>query len=197
MQLKHNEKHLRSWLHKIIRDMAQDNWKPDYIVGLTRGGLVPATMLSHYLNVPMHTLHVSFRDDEGGPESNLWMAEEAYGYIPKEERTDAEIEISMLPVKGDTSDPKKRKKILIVDDINDSGATFNWIHKDWPSGCMPNETHVWRAIWNHSVRFAVLIDNVSSESEVTMNYSARTINKYEDPSWVVFPWEQWWNPQNI
>jgi len=30
-----------------------------------------------------------------------------------------------------------------------------------------------------------------------MNYSARTINKYEDPSWVVFPWEQWWDPQNI
>ena len=124
MQLKHNEKHLRSWLHKIIRDMAQDNWKPDYIVGLTRGGLVPATMLSHYLNVPMHTLHVSFRDDEGGPESNLWMAEDAYGYIPVEERTDAEIEISMMPLKGDTSDPKKRNKILIVDDINDSASTL-------------------------------------------------------------------------
>ena len=190
MQLKHNEKHLRSWLHKIIRDMAQDNWKPDYIVGLTRGGLVPATMLSHYLNVPMHTLHVSFRDDEGGPESNLWMAEEAYGYIPKEERTDAEIEISMLPVKGDTSDPKKRKKILIVDDINDSGATLSWIKEDWPSGCLPNDS-AWDSIWHNNVRFAVLVNNAVSGFK-DVDYVGTEINKLETPCWVVFPWENWW-----
>jgi hypoxanthine phosphoribosyltransferase len=190
MQLKHNEKHLRSWLHKIIRDMAQDNWKPDYIVGLTRGGLVPATMLSHYLNVPMHTLHVSFRDDEGGPESNLWMAEEAYGYIPKEERTDAEIEISMLPVKGDTSDPKKRKKILIVDDINDSGATLSWIKEDWPSGCLPNDS-AWDSVWHNNVRFAVLVNNAVSGFK-DVDYVGTEINKQETPCWVVFPWENWW-----
>jgi hypoxanthine phosphoribosyltransferase len=190
MQLKHNEKHLRSWLHKIIRDMAQDNWKPDYIVGLTRGGLVPATMLSHYLNVPMHTLHVSFRDDEGGPESNLWMAEDAYGYIPVEERTDAEIEISMLPVKGDTSDPKKRKKILIVDDINDSGATLSWIKEDWPSGCLPNDS-AWDSVWHNNVRFAVLVNNAVSGFK-DVDYVGTEINKQETPCWVVFPWENWW-----
>jgi xanthine phosphoribosyltransferase len=191
MQLKHNEKHLRSWLHKIIRDMAQDNWKPDYIVGLTRGGLVPATMLSHYLNVPMHTLHVSFRDDEGGPESNLWMAEEAYGYIPKEERTDAEIEISMLPVKGDTSDPKKRKKILIVDDINDTGATINWIIKDWPQGCFPDDAK-WNTLWNHNVKFAAIFDNLASKADVKMDFVGREINKAENNVWIDFPFEDWW-----
>jgi hypoxanthine phosphoribosyltransferase len=62
MKLIHNNKHLHTWVHKIIRDMAQDNWRPDYIAGITRGGLVPATMLSHYLDVPMHTLNISFRD---------------------------------------------------------------------------------------------------------------------------------------
>ncbi len=172
---------------EILRQMNQDSWRPDYVVGLTRGGLVPANMISQYLNIPMETLKVSLRDERSEPESNLWMAEDAFGYLSQELRGES----------GTVTDPALRKKILIVDDINDSGATFNWIHKDWPSGCMPNETHVWRAIWNQSVRFAVLIDNISSESEVTMNYSARTINKYEDPSWVVFPWEQWWNPQNI
>jgi hypoxanthine phosphoribosyltransferase len=190
MQLKHNEKHLRSWLHKIIRDMAQDNWKPDYIVGLTRGGLVPATMLSHYLNVPMHTLHVSFRDDEGGPESNLWMAEDAYGYIPVEERTDAEIEISMMPLKGDTSDPKKRNKILIVDDINDSGATLSWIKEYWPSGCLPNDS-AWDSVWHNNVRFAVLVNNAVSGFK-DVDYVGTEINKQETPCWVVFPWENWW-----
>lgn len=190
MKLYHSDKHVRTWIHKIIRDMAQDNWRPDYIVGITRGGLVPATMLSHYLDIPMQTLNVSFRDADLGPESNLWMAEDAYGYIPKEERADAEIEISMLPVKGDTSDPKKRKKILIVDDINDSGRTLNWIKEDWPSGCLPQDT-AWDNIWHNNVRFAVLVNNDASEFK-TVDYAGTNINKLENPCWVVFPWENWW-----
>ena len=78
-------KDIRSWIHAIIRSMNDQNWRPDYIVGLTRGGLVPAVMLSQYLNIPMHTLNVSLRDSDLGPESNLWMAEEAFGYINKED----------------------------------------------------------------------------------------------------------------
>jgi len=190
MKLYHSDKHVRTWIHKIVRDMAQDNWRPDYIVGITRGGLVPATMLSHYLDIPMQTLNISFRDTDLGPESNLWMAEDAYGYIPKEERTDAEIEISMLPVKGDTSDPKKRKKILIVDDINDSGRTLNWIKEDWPSGCLPQDT-AWDNIWHNNVRFAVLVNNDASEFK-NVDYAGTNINKLETPCWVVFPWENWW-----
>jgi hypoxanthine phosphoribosyltransferase len=59
----YKESTVRAWLHDIIRAMNADGWRPDYIVGLTRGGLVPATMLSHYLDVPMHALKVSLRDD--------------------------------------------------------------------------------------------------------------------------------------
>ena len=190
MKLYHSDKHVRTWIHKIIRDMATDNWRPDYIVGITRGGLIPATMLSHYLDIPMQTLNISFRDNDLGPESNLWMAEDAYGYIPKEERTDAEMEISMLPVTGDTSDPKKRKKILIVDDINDSGRTLNWIKEDWASGCLPQDT-AWESIWNNNVRFAVLVNNDASEFK-NVDYAGTHINKLETPCWVVFPWENWW-----
>ena len=74
-------------------------------------------------------LKVSLRDDEQGPESNLWMSEDAFGYEGEEEQT----------VVGCRWDNFKRQKILIVDDINDTGATFNWIKEDWPSGCMPME----------------------------------------------------------
>ena len=38
-------------------------YKPTHIVGIARGGLVPAVMLSHRLNLPMETLGVSFRDN--------------------------------------------------------------------------------------------------------------------------------------
>ena len=189
MKLYHTDKHVRVWLHKIIRDMHHDGWMPDYIVGLNRGGLTPAAMISHYLGVPMHTLNVSFRDGEG-PESNLWMAEDAYGYIPVEERQDAEFEVTRLPVAGDTSDPKKRKRILIVDDINDSGRTLQWIKEDWPSGCLPNSRD-WNDIWNNTVRFAVLVNNDASNFK-DVDYTGTHINKLETPCWVVFPWENWW-----
>ena len=38
------------------------SFHPTHIVGITRGGLIPAVMLSHLLDLPMETLGVSFRD---------------------------------------------------------------------------------------------------------------------------------------
>lgn len=176
----YTDKHVRSWVHSIVREMNNQNWRPDYVVGLTRGGLVPAVMISQYLGVPMHTLNVSLRDSALGPESNLWMAEEAFGYVPEDERNDSDTKV----------DPAYRKKILIVDDINDSGATLEWIKQDWPSGCLPNHS-AWDSVWNKTTRFAVLVNNeVSNFKDV--DYVGTSINKHEDPSWAVFPWEAWW-----
>jgi hypothetical protein len=40
------------------------------------------------------------------------------------------------------------------------------------------------------VRFAVIVNNISSEFEV--DYYNIEINKMEDPAWIVFPHEEWW-----
>ena len=168
-------------IHDIIRQMNNDNWKPDYIVGLTRGGVIPAVKISQYLNVPMETLKVSLRDG-GECETNCWMAEDAYGYI--------EASTFPRPAGELNNDPALRKKILIVDDINDTGATLQWIKDDWASGCLPNEIEVWNDIWGNNVRFAALIDN--DESPVEVSYIGESINKAEDPQWIEFPWECWW-----
>ena len=78
---------LRNCVHAIISQLNADGFKPHYIVGVTRGGLIPAVMLSHYLNVPMHTLKVSLLEgSDDDCESNLWMSEDAFGYVPKEEQ---------------------------------------------------------------------------------------------------------------
>ena len=175
----YKESTVKGWVHEIIRSMAKDEWRPDYVVGLTRGGLVPATMLSHYLEVPMETLKVSLRDDNNGPESNLWMAEDAFGYVPEHDKILADFDYSIVA-----------KKILIVDDINDSGATLNWIRGDWQSGCLPNHPR-WDDVWGNNVRFAVLINNNASEFK-TVDYAGMNINKLDDPVWCVFPWEEWW-----
>ena len=151
----------------IARQMARDNWRPDYIVGLTRGGLQAAVMLSHYLEVPMHTLNVSLRDSDTGPETNCWMSEDAFGY------------------------DKAPKNILIVDDINDSGATLNWIMEDWQSSCFPDGDR-WSELWGTNVRFAVIVDNLSSKCVREVDYAAMEINKADEDVWVEFPYEEWW-----
>jgi hypoxanthine phosphoribosyltransferase len=169
------------------------NWKPDYIVGLTRGGLIPAVMLSHYLEVPMYALGVSLRDSDFGPESNLWMAEDALGPQSKERFVEDENDVGAILEAASSllEDAGTYKNILIVDDINDTGATFNWIMKDWRSGCFPDDPS-WDEVWNSNVKFAVLVDNLSSECDVKMDYAAMEVNKAENDVWVDFPWEEWW-----
>jgi hypoxanthine phosphoribosyltransferase len=153
---------VESQTQEILRQISLSDWRPDYVVGLTRGGLVPANLISQYLEVPMECLKVSLRNDESEPEHNIWMAEDAY----------------------------HGKNILIVDDINDSGATLSWIKKDWED-FYSSKPEPWKTIWNNTVRFAVLVNNEASEYK-RIDYSSIDINKAEEDSWIVFPWEDWW-----
>jgi xanthine phosphoribosyltransferase len=147
---------------KLCRDISVSGWQPDYVVGITRGGLLPAKMISYYFEVPCETLKVQLRDGSE-QESNLWMAEDAF----------------------------EGKNILIVDDINDTGATLNWIMQDWPSGCFSSDPK-WNSVWGNNVKFAVIFDNLASDCVTTMSYTGVEINKEEDPAWIDFPYEDWW-----
>ena len=86
----------------IVSQMYKDNWRPDFIVGVTRGGLWPAMMLSHYLSIKMYTLDVRMRDGDE-QEHCEWLINEA----------------------------TCGTNILIIDDINDTGETYTWIQNDW------------------------------------------------------------------
>ena len=186
------EKDLKSLVMEICRKISISGWRPDYIVGINRGGLVPAVMISHYLEVPMKSLMVSLRDG-GECVSDCGMAEDALGYPKKEQFVSDENDVAaVLDAAGSLLEQGVNfKHILIVDDINDTGATFNWIMNDWPSICLPDDPD-WQHVWNNNVRFAVLVDNLSSNCNVKMDYVGMEVNKAENNVWVEFPYEAWW-----
>ena len=104
------DKHYFSWQNidemctKIVLDVNKDeHWRPDYIIGITRGGNIPATIISHMMNIRGEALKINLRDNGQFSESNTWMAQDAF----------------------------EGKNILIVDDINVTGNTFNWLMEDW------------------------------------------------------------------
>ena len=133
-------------MNKLIREINLYGSKPDMVIGIQRGGLIPAVHLSHYYDVPLQTMTVSFRD-----QSNVV----GFDVIAK---VDPNI------------------KTLIIDDINDSGKTFNYIKN--------------RNKNNKNITYCSLVDNLNSDCQV--NYCGLEIDKKEE-QWVVFPWENWWS----
>lgn len=83
-------------LLEIMRVMADDQWVPDVILGIGRGGYVPAVYISQWLNKPLHAYHYSIRDMERRDRFN-----------------------------PDLIDACSKKKVLVIDDICDVGNTFS------------------------------------------------------------------------
>jgi xanthine phosphoribosyltransferase len=147
-------------INSIAMQMFKDEWRPDYIVGITRGGLVPAVLLSHATDIPMKTLCVQLESEglDENTERNAQMARDAL---------------------------KNNKKILIIDDINRGGDAITWIIDDWQDVVGMSNYH--SESWHSNVRFASLIDNPNSK--VPMDYCNEEVDLDEEEIWVEFPWE--------
>jgi len=78
-----------------------DAWRPDYLIGIGRGGLVPAVYVSHRLNIPM--LSVDHSSKVPG------FADELLGRVAAKSAAGA--------------------KLLVIDDINDSGGTIAHVRR--------------------------------------------------------------------
>lgn len=129
-------------IKRVFEQISRKNEKFDAVVGLSRGGLIPAVMFSHAFNIPMiifnpHSLHVNG--------------------IPR------------IPINLDIS-PAIVRRILIIDDISDSGKTLNKSIKFFKNcGFM--------------VKTATVYTN--EKTRCMPNFTLCTIN-----NWVTFPYEE-------
>ena len=139
---------MRRDVNTLCREILLDEFNPDVIVGLSRGGLTPGVMMSHWMEKPFKAIKASLRDF---PE---WE-----DYLPR----------------------KTDEKVLIVDDICDSGETFHKIRE-----------HINERKENGvDVRFATLWWN--NECNFEPHYYINEIAKDTTKTWIHFCWENWWN----
>ncbi|WP_336959617.1 phosphoribosyltransferase [Sphingobium aquiterrae] len=129
--------------------LAVDHWTPDYLIGVGRGGLVPAAYLSHASGVTLLSVDYSSK-----------------------EFSFADALLHKLAAKTVAG-----QKLLIVDDINDSGKTITELRQ-----VLAREG----GVADH-VRVAVLMNNIRSHA--VADYWAREIDRDTDKRWFVFPWE--------
>tara|TARA_B110000003_G_C16635442_1_gene528201 strand:+ start:1658 stop:2110 length:453 start_codon:yes stop_codon:yes gene_type:complete len=132
---------------RIIEQMNDSNWMPEIILSINRGGCIPGIYLSHKIEIPHKVIDIQLRDSSVSP--NFSVLNDCLA---------------------------KYKKLLIVDDINDSGNTLKLI-KDHS---VKNESEI---------RFAALINNI--KSKIKIDYQGQLIDKSKNPVWIVFPWEKW------
>ncbi|MEA3045368.1 MAG: uncharacterized protein QOH47_3206 [Sphingomonadales bacterium] len=136
-------------LETLAVQIEADAWRPHFLIGIGRGGLVPAAYLSHRTGIQM--LSVDHSSGEVG------FAEDLLDKLAAKIRDGA--------------------RILIVDDINDSGGTIAYLRaaieakSEDPAG----------------LRVAVLVHNIRSRAKA--EYRGSEIDRDLDKRWYVFPWE--------
>lgn len=133
----------------IYNQILDSDWKPDIIIGIANGGSIPATLFSKISNIPCKIVTVQLRDGKIQEQLNLETIHAVYG-----------------------------KNILIIDEINDSGETLEWIIKNWPFSGK-------ELVYN--TRIATLTYNLGSI--VKSDFYCWKIDKRIDPVWIVYPWE--------
>ena len=131
----------------IVDQIKKNGVNYDYVCGIGRGGLIPAVWLSHKLMAPLITLRCQKRNNE------------------KLSYYDCSDEVQEI-----LSDPKN--KVLMVDDIMDSGETADLIE---------NEVY-------EKFDWACLIYNKSQPHPC--KYYGTMIDREKDKEWVNFWWER-------
>lgn len=140
----------------LVNLMLGDGFEPERIVGISRGGLIPAVVASQMMNIPLIPISYSSKTGAG------------------DQRNHANV-VPSIPgdILSGTGMGITKPKLLIIDDIADSGRTLAEVNNFYVGS-------------GHEVRIIVMY---FKESSVFMpDYTYYQIP--EDAPFVNFPWER-------
>ena len=140
-------------------------WQPDLIIGISRGGLVPAVMMAHNLGVlKVEAFQLHSYDDEGRKSLPTPVSEiNTLGGVLSA---------------GRVSNMIRSHKVLFVEDIVDSGDTMTWLK------AFIEDLDFWGDL---EVKYAALaLKKHKAPSSAWPDISAWV---YEESGWISFPWE--------
>lgn len=154
---KNREKKIRvSWekLDSLCRKLAEriqkDNFKPELIVAVSRGGLVPAQIISHSIeNSELYVIKADYYKDDVAKNDMTWNKKPLIT-----QKLDKCIE---------------GKRILVVDEVTDSGATAIEVKK-YIESLKPREARYLTVHWKPWSKFKP-------------DYYAERVD-----GWIVYPW---------
>lgn len=137
----------------LVEQILKANVEYDLVIGLMRGGCVPATIVSHALDVPMMAIGIK-----------------TYNHTQKNHNVDA-----YQAAHGDFFNMRQRKSImrtLLIDDLSDTGDTFEYIARNY-SSILP--------------QIDTAAPYIKSHTKFRPTYFAQ---EFFNNEWLVFPWEQ-------
>ncbi len=147
-------------MHRLVENLAiqikDDGFNPDFMIAIGTGGFIPARILKIYLNKKVLTVGLSYYTDENT-------------------RLETIQRIQWL---DDDKTKLKGKKVLLVDEVNDTGGTLEYTLKELLQ-CEPKEIAV-----------IVLHDKKKQKKgiippEINKYY----VGEYTGPGWIHYPWE--------
>ena len=151
-------KDIEDWTKGIMKMIIADDYNPDIIVGIARGGLVPARMVADYL----------FKKDLLSIKTEHWgVTATMDGKAVLKEKLNYDI---------------SGKKVLIVDDITDTGESMR-LSYNYIKSLNPAEVKTTSMLYVNG-------------SSYTPDYYGKGLSK-EEWAWFVFPWNVYEDTYNL
>ena len=147
-------------VHKLMKKVAdeikQDNWHPDCIVGISGGGLIPVRILRNYIKKDIYIVGLKRYTDEN-------------------ETHEIPIKIQWI---DEVEKKIKGKKILLVDEIDDTRITLTYCLKELLK-YDPEEIRV--AVIHQKIKDK----KTSFPDGINVIYEGREV----PDKWIIYPWD--------
>ena len=133
---------------QLVHAIKASGFKPDYVVGIAMGGLIPLALVAERLGVKsIATVSARSYDEKTKKRGKLVIS-----HIPR------------IQARG--------KRILLIDEIADTGETFRAVSKALKNACGAKD-----------IKTAAIVVN-TKRCRLRPNFSVLDVDR-----WVVFPWE--------